>query len=189
MVANNIELERQALWERYVSGDDKAFMGLFESFTPLIARALQNFVPPAEADEAVHIVEMKLASARYRFDPQRGGRLSTYVYGICRHVGQDYRRRMLRRQRCLQQLASRLHLTERRDFPCPLEKEEQISRLYAGLVLLDRTARNILVWHYVDGKSHTEIASTLGMTERACRKRCSRAKAELKAYLEAESNA
>lgn len=165
------------LARRAVSGDRRAFTGLYRELHPLVARFVARRVDSrADAEELVAEVFRRVVEHLGDFDPARGS-VRTWVLRIARNAVIDhYRTRK-----------SPLALEAIADGLCelggPLDHllaDERAARLRTLLDGCPLETRRLLALRYGDGLRHAEIAELLGLNEAVVRKRISRALRELR---------
>jgi RNA polymerase sigma factor (sigma-70 family) len=111
---------------------------------------------------------------RYRGD----GGLAAWLVGIARHKVQDHYRRALRNVEFPEDTdtaLSELPLLEDRFFA-----QQRDDRIHATITELPEIYRFVLLWRYWEGKSATEIAWSIGRTEKAVERLLARARQQFR---------
>jgi len=179
--------QEQALVAKVAAGDRRAFTELVE---PLIPRLLATSLRMLGAhDEAEDVVQNALASAwiaRARLDPARPVLpfLTTITLNKCRDK--------LRRRKAAQFLGfGRASMPELASDPAPSPETETVDRqllqkTHAEIQRLPLRLREALILVSIDGRSQSEAADILGISEKAVESLVYRARKVLKEKISRE---
>ena len=172
MTADAIAVPRQAVTPQV---DVRAFI---EREAPGI---LAYFARRADRDDAADLLGETLVVVwrRVATIPSDEERARMWLYGVARKVLSQHRRSSVRRTALAERL--RLELSEQPATVDPTEHDE----VRAHIAALPEVDREIIELVYWEGFSLTEVASVLGMRQATVRSRHFRARAALKAALEA----
>lgn len=175
----------RAIAKRLLSGDERAFQELFDSFFPRLYRfALARL--DGDRDEAADIVQQTFCKAFDRLDSYRAeASLYGWMCQICRNTITDLGRRKqreLRQVKLLEEDTSIQGILETLAAPSSDEPEHQASRMevlrliQATLDCLPGHYGDVLEWKYVEGMSVKEIAGELGIGPKAAESLLTRAR-------------
>jgi RNA polymerase sigma-70 factor (ECF subfamily) len=133
----------------------RGFPELFREYAPFVVRVLRHLgVWPADLNDQSQEVFVAVFRALGGFDGRSSVR--TWIYGICRHVASNYRRRAyLRRERSVAEIPERV------DVPGPeaeLERRADLSDLERLLGLLDDDKREVFVLYELEELPMKEVA-------------------------------
>lgn len=179
--------QEQALVAKVVAGDRRAFTELVE---PLIPRLLATSLRMLGAhDEAEDVVQNALASAwiaRARLDPARPVLpfLTTITLNKCRDK--------LRRRKAAQFLGfGNASMPELASDPAPSPETETVDRqllqkTHAEIQRLPLRLREALILAAIEGRSQSEVADILGISEKAVESLVYRARKVLKEKISRE---
>ena len=179
--------QEQALVAKVVAGDRRAFTELVE---PLIPRLLATSLRMLGAhDEAEDVVQNALASAwiaRARLDPARPVLpfLTTITLNKCRDK--------LRRRKAAQFLGfGKASMPELASDPAPSPESETVDRqllqkTHAEIQRLPLRLREALILAAIEGRSQSEVADILGISEKAVESLVYRARKVLKEKISRE---
>lgn len=160
-----------ALLLRVRDGDDDAFGLLYERWAPNLLRVASRVMASrADAEDVVHDVFVALPHALQRFTPE--GRAGAWLIQ-CTTRASLMKLRGVRRRRETPMPATELVAAAAAD------DRARLIDLDRRLAALPVSLRTVLVLHRLEGLSHAEIASTLGITEGSSRVRLTRALAML----------
>ncbi|MBN1396504.1 MAG: RNA polymerase sigma factor [Bacteroidetes bacterium] len=143
---------------RAVTGDSEAFLGLYKQNLPRIYAVCLRIT--ADREEADEVTQQALVRTWEMLDTYRGeSPLSAWIHRIAVNVTLDY-------------LRSRHNLNKRIQFTDDLEiydnsdtsssREIQID-IEQAIATLPAQARAVIVLHYIEGYSHSEISGLLGI--------------------------
>lgn len=143
--------------------DRAAFVRLFRHFAPLMkAFALSGSTLSANnADELVQEVMLKVWQKAGAFNPQKAA-ASTWIYTIARNCRTDMFRRLQKFDTSLTAQDMSIELESEEAFAMLHQRRnrDKVRELLAGLPL-DQS--QILAKVYMEGKSHSEVASELDL--------------------------
>jgi RNA polymerase sigma factor (sigma-70 family) len=170
------------LVRRSLAGESVAFAELVEKHQRLVfGVALSN---TRDANEAEDVAQEAFVEAwrelRTLRDPKRVG---TWIAGIARNLAHRWRRRAARRQK-RESAAAEVDIETP---PTPLDvafERETAVLVRSGLSEIAEAYREALVLYYVHGRSVSEVAAGLGLSEDLVKQRLSRGRRALRASLE-----
>lgn len=146
--------------------DERAMESLVAVFLrPALAVARQILGHHALAEDAVQDTFMKVVRRAQHYDPAQP--FSNWFYTILRRVCIDLKRQHLRRQTAFQKYAAE---TDDVSAPPPAEQSEVLEWLQT----LPRGERDVLTLRIVHDLSFADIASAVGISEEAAKKRSQR---------------
>ena len=168
----------EALMERVVDGDDKAFEVLFGRYAdPLHGYLLRFSGSSSTADDLVQATFLSVVRSRNRF--RRGARVKPWLYAIATNAARDWRRR-----------GKGERLTAPEDLPeAPVRGEAEsvdpgLQRsVREALSQLPDGQREAILMHRFEGLTFGEIAEALGQKETAIRVRAHRGYERLRGLL------
>ncbi len=171
-----MQARRHARWLRRTSrGDVRAFRRLYaELYPPLERYVARRVSDDADRDDLVATCFERMLDRAERFDPDRGT-VRAWAFGIARNLVIDHHRGRGR----LAPLDP-LVLETRADDEAPdgplqaVLRDEALEQLRAVIAELDRDQRELLSLRFGEELRHAEIATVLGLSEAAVRKRLSR---------------
>jgi RNA polymerase sigma-70 factor (ECF subfamily) len=131
------------------------FPDIFSEYAPFVLRVMRHLgVAPADLPDQCQEVFVAVFEGLPGFEGR--SRLQTWLYGICRHVASNYRRRAyIRRERSVAEPPEQLALPE---------QEERVQRRQTGvelqglLELLDEEKREVFVLYELEELSMKQIA-------------------------------
>ena len=144
------------LEERLVAGDETALREIFDEYAPLVMGLCRKLVG-ADAEDVAQQVFVDAWRSRERFDASRGS-LGAWLTGISRFKSIDHLRSMSRRPSVPSATAGDL-----------VPDEAGIDRLVDRMVLekaleiLPTARREVVELGFLEGLSHPEIATKLGL--------------------------
>ncbi len=165
----------QALVDRFIArGDEEAFRLLFRRHTPrLYAMVLR--LSGGRTDEAEDIVQVTwLRAARHLGRFEWRSSLATWLTGIAINCAREARRRPSREWAPVETL-------ER--LPAPLISAGDRLDLERAIATLPDGYREVLVLHDVEGMTHEEIASALGIAAGTSKSQLFHARRTLRRWL------
>lgn len=165
----------EALMERYVDGDARAFDALFRQLERPIAASLRRWL---RTDDKVHdalqntLLKVHASRARYR----RGAPVLPWVLTIARNVALDHLRSKAAQERTLDEEAvARIPDEDSHEWLWREEDErEVIDAVRAAIQELPESSRRVIELHKLEGRSMAEVAEILGIKEGAARVRAHR---------------
>lgn len=164
------------LVRRAQSGDRQAFAELARRYGRAVyAVALAHLGRQADAEDLAQ--SALLAALEHLDDCRDPERFEAWLLTIARNRA----RRALVRRRLRDVLP--WAAAEPRD-PAPPAEPQTRARLLRALASLAPRAREVVLLHDLERRSHAEIASALGLSEEASRQHLSRARRALRAHLE-----
>jgi RNA polymerase sigma-70 factor (ECF subfamily) len=167
------------LARRAAAGDAPALRALYRALHDDVHRFVHRRVRErADAEDLVADVFVRLVDRLHTYDPARGS-VRTWVLVMARNAIVDH----VRRRRPM------VPVEEVQDVLCASGPDpddaiglaRDLLDLRRALAELPADARELLVLRYGDGLSHREIGGVLGLSEDACKQRCSRLIRELRA--------
>lgn len=182
MSARSPEPNDHELVRRSLAGEVRAFAQLVEKHQRLVfGVALSGARDVSQAEDVAQeaFVEAWRDLPRLR-DPSRVG---SWIAGIARNLARTWGRGATRRQR--REVAA---LEVRDAVPTPLDTaldRETRGLVRAALAEIPDAYREVLVLYYVHGRSVSEVASGLGISEDLVKQRMSRGRRALRASIEA----
>jgi len=174
----------KALAIRVSRGDEAAFEEFFSEYFPRLFRfALSR----TDGDEALaeEVVQRTLCNVMYKMDSYRGDApLFTWLCSICRNEISGYFRKSGREESFAQPVedSAEIHaamerISEGADDPLTERHRDEIARyVQATLEQLPDNYARALEWKYMQGRSVAEIASELGLGEKAAESVLTRAR-------------
>jgi RNA polymerase sigma-70 factor (ECF subfamily) len=163
-------------------GDREAFRELYRALYEPVSRYIRRRVSsPAEAEDLVGQVFLRLLESLDRIDPRKGS-VFTYTLSMARNALVDEARRrvgMVPEEAAAAVPDAGAGALER------LMGEENTKRIRQELALLPAETRELLMLRFGDGLRFAEIAQVMGLNEAAVRQRTSRAVRELRARWDA----
>lgn len=156
------------------SGSAEAFKALVTRYAPVVhAQARSILRDDHAADDVTQAVFIMLARKARRLKP--GIILSGWLHIATRYAAKTYRRSRNRREHHEQQAA-----TIRSEVTTVPPTIDTMDTVHTALSRLSASDRNALLLRHVDGLSTPDIATRLGLSEEATKKRLSRATARLR---------
>lgn len=175
----------KGLAKRLLSGDERAFNDLFDSYFPRLYRYALARVG-GNADEAREVVQQTFCKAFERLDSYRGeASLYGWMCRICRNAIIDAARRQQKEVRCLQLYdadATIQDLVEAMQAPATGEPEHQAAQsnltamIQSTLDHLPPHYGDVLEWKYIEQMSVKEIAEKLDIGAKAAESLLTRAR-------------
>ena len=157
-----------ACLERIAAGDGAAAGELFDRYAEGLYGFLERRIGPQDAEDLLHEVFVRALRGASSFRGDSSAR--TWLYGIARHVVLERYRQAARAPGLLSREPSApwsgpesiaLHVEEHRE-------------LITALQSLPDEQAIVLELHHIDGLTHDEISSRLGISALASRKRLER---------------
>ena len=193
---NNRERDDFSLYQRFLSGDERALSLLIDRYKQSLLRFLYGYVQDEDvAEELFSDVFLALYFKR-TFTPKTDSGLKPYLYKIARNKALNHLKKIKRRKEIsLENLMSKgehfqLSALSSADIKTLdpheiLEQKTQNGALRFALAGLKREYREVLLLRYYDDLSPKEIAQVLQQSEKQVYNRLQRGKAALKkAYLQ-----
>jgi RNA polymerase sigma-70 factor, ECF subfamily len=167
----------EELIARAVAGDELAMRALWAEHAPRVDAVVRRLVH--DADEAADIaqevwIQIFRALPRFRFDAQ----FSTWAHRIAVNRTLNALRRARRLMGMSEQLTEDTAMVEN-DVEQPFVRET----ITQALDRLPRGARTVFVLHDVEGYTHEEIATQLGITSGGSKSQLFKARARLRRLL------
>ena len=135
---------------------DANFVAVFHEYAPFVLRAMRHLgVSPGDINDQCQEVFVGVFQGLEGF----GGRssLKTWIYGICRHVASNYRRRAyVRRERPVSEPPEQTSLPSQHE---ELERRQEWPELERLLEHLDDEKREVFVLYELEELSMKEVAS------------------------------
>jgi RNA polymerase sigma-70 factor, ECF subfamily len=199
MDANGMDDNLAQLIRRAKEGEEEASEELFTIYYTPVYRYL--YLRLAHKDDAVDLTQDVFIRA-WRALPRyeiRGTPILAWLFTIARTTLYDHTRKKKRRPEvyleevslaqihALEDAHSRQY-TQKSESANEREHSEHESavrkRLTDALTILTEEQRDVILWHYIDGYAHADIAQFLGKKEGAVRTICSRARTRLHKHAE-----
>jgi len=165
--------------------DQIAFARLFEHFAPRIKRWLASRgLPALVAEELAQETLLAVWRKAALFDPDRAN-AATWIFSIARNQSIDYRRRD---HSALHDPETEIdpNLADPADAAETLSQAEDEARLLASLSALSAEQMKVLGLAYFHDRSHSQIASELGLPLGTVKSRLRLALEKLRAALESQ---
>jgi RNA polymerase sigma-70 factor (ECF subfamily) len=135
---------------------DASFPVLFHEYAPFVLRAMRHLgVGSADLNDQCQDVFVAVFQGLETF----GGRssLRTWIYGICRHIASNYRRRAyIRRERSVAEVPEQATAPNQYE---ALERQQGSLQLQALLNILDDDKREAFVLYELEELSMKEVAA------------------------------
>lgn len=165
------------------AGDAQAFGVIYTEFLNPIFRFIRAQVrDQVEAEDLTQDVFVKAFSRLDQF-VDKGYNFSAWLYQIARTTVLDwYKKKKMVIVDEPEEVFGKLESPHGNPLVLALNKEKKVE-VEKALVKLSHTDREVLVLHYMNGLSHTEIAAALGLNEEAVRQRKSRGLKSLRKLL------
>ncbi len=163
LLASALERNAQSLWRFFqyrVSGDSMLAEDLMQE---LCLQATRSNLPDGEPD-----------------------RIDAWLFGVARNVLRRHWRTITRRRNSLPEVRADLsaelgQMLDREPMPQDmLEKKETQEQLMLALTALPGGDQDLILQHYFDGRSQSEIAQQMGLSARAVEGRLYRARQALR---------
>lgn len=165
------------LVRRMSAGDRQAFGQLFQRYQRTVYRfAVQMTGRPDVAEDVAQDVFMALARTGHRYQAA-GGRLTTYLYGVARHlVLQRERQRRARAETDLEQLEAGDRPTPWVDPADGMLHAARLAAMRRAILRLPAHYRDIIVLCELNAVSYDDAAAIIGCPVGTVRSRLSRAR-------------
>ena len=158
--------------------DADAFDAIVSRYlTPAVAAARQILSDSALAEDAAQEAFLRVVRKRMQYQP--GKRFSSWFYTILRNICRDMLRKQTRQRTLVQEIAARQAVGSA---ATPSEPPDALDLLG----ILSPEARAVVTLRIAQGLSFRDVATALGISEEAAKKRAQRA---LKRLREASSRA
>lgn len=178
-----------ALMERYIDGDEKAFAQLHARLTPKVRGRLSKLVRnPSSVEDLLQLTFLRAHQARHRFAAEGSNRersVEAWYLAIARNVALDHLRHQYRRDRRHAALEAKgdvdgmgvaAVLPDPEEFGLQREVEVSTSlRVRAAIEELPAGQREVVRLHKLLGLSMAEVAERLNVRPGALRVRAHRA--------------
>jgi RNA polymerase sigma-70 factor, ECF subfamily len=169
----------ELLLERASSGDQAAFLLLYERHRSAIFRFAYRLLGAAElAEDVTHDCFLSLIRKPGNFDPQRAS-LRTYLYAAARNLAMKYFRSQ-GRETAIDDLSEPPSVPRRESPLRRLLEEELITKVREAVADLPPLQREALVLFEYEGLSLSEIAGVVGTDVGAVKSRLHRARERLR---------
>ncbi|MFO0723901.1 MAG: RNA polymerase sigma factor [Myxococcota bacterium] len=164
----------EALMERYVDGDARAFDALYQMLRGPVRSALLRWLRTEDrVEDAFQVTVTKLHHSRERY--RRGAPVLPWALTIARNVALDQLRQRRERDRPLEPGEVERIPDDRESPEAGADEEaELIEAVRAAVDELPRATREVVRLHKLEGKAMAEIAEMLGIKEGAVRVRAHR---------------
>lgn len=170
------DVEEQELLRRFQSGEEEAQDELLRRYGGMMEYIVRGVLPdPQQARDCLADLRSHLWEKALAYDGDKGA-LSTWLTAVCRNAAFDHRRAQLRRE--TQELSPR----HRDPAPGPEEQvlhQERTEQLRRALAQLKAGDRQLFYRKYYYLQSTAQIASELGLTQRAVEGRLYRVRKQL----------
>ena len=144
-------------------GDERALRGIYDREGPrLLGVALRIVRRRALAEDVLHDAFLSIWTRARSFDPARGAGRG-WIYSVVRHQALDVVRSGGREVQAGEDELAALDAASTQDegMADAFERRQDLGRLHDCLVGLDEAKRNSILYAYVDGCSHAEIAARM----------------------------
>jgi RNA polymerase sigma-70 factor (ECF subfamily) len=185
MIAPQLEEEDAQLMAALTSGNDPALNALMRRWSPRLSAYLHRCCPdPATAADLLQETFVRVYQKRRSYDPIRS--FSTWIYTIATNLVRNHVRWQKRHPITLLDHAS-LSLAsppaDQRDPAETLESQERAAAVRAAIQQLPEDLREPLVLSTYEHLPHAQIATILGLSEKAVEMRLYRARQTLRENL------
>ncbi len=182
MIAPHLEEEDAQFMVALASGNDPALNALMRRWSPRLSAYLHRCCPdPATAEDLLQETFVRVYQKRRSYDPARS--FSTWIYTIATNLVRNHVRWQKRHPVTLLDHAS-LSLAappaEQRDPAETLERQERATAVRAAIQRLPEDLREPLVLSTYEHLPHAQIATILGLSEKAVEMRLYRARQTLR---------
>jgi RNA polymerase sigma-70 factor (ECF subfamily) len=168
------------------SGDTGALAALIEKHARrihfIIYRIIEGFGEWEDVEELVQDVFTNVWYQIDKYDPSRGT-LAKWINMQAKYTALQFRRDCARKYRpleSLQEMQAILIDDPLTDHFAKMEKEQQLSTLRAALRELPEEKTQLIIWHYLEGKTYQEIANLLSCPEGTAKSKIHRALKQLR---------
>jgi RNA polymerase sigma-70 factor (ECF subfamily) len=159
----------ESLMAAYRAGDQAAFRELFRRWAPRLQRLLRRDVARAEdAHDLVQQTFLQLHRARHEFRPD--AKLRPWLYTIALNLKRQYYRRLGRRPEAPLAHDGAEEVANDRDADARLDD----AHVRAALAVLPEAQRDVILLHWFEGLSFSEVAEIVGATLSAVKVRAHR---------------
>lgn len=171
----------EALAHACAAGDPAAIGALFDRFQERVARYAERLVGRTDAEDVVQLTFLEVARGQATYDGR--ARVSTWLLAIATNVARHQRRSAGRRRRLGAALES---------VPPPtsghtqMEARAQLADAKRALAALSVKLREAFVLCELEGLGAREAGRILGASEAAVWKRVSKARAQIRAWVETD---
>jgi RNA polymerase sigma-70 factor (ECF subfamily) len=165
---------------RAAQQDRAAFAPLYNRYRHRVYAYLYTRLPNAEdaADLTQQVFVQALAALpRYRPD---GPPFAGWLFRIARNAAVDHQRRQRRGAMTLERVPEELHPRADQDLEAQVVQQEALAHLHTTLAVLDPATRDLLLHRFVGQLTVAEVATSIGISPAAARKRLQRALQTLK---------
>lgn len=160
-------MQDEKLMILYKTGDQDAFVKIYEKYAPMVYGFLRKKLPSSEVEDAYQNVWRHLHEKREHYTNQP---FAPWFFFMIRNLIIDQYRSMGRRSDYLKQMAR--------------DQENQNSNDHSDieslLAQLPQESRELVQKYYLDGFSYEELEKETGVSQTGLRKRLSRAIAQLR---------
>jgi RNA polymerase sigma-70 factor (ECF subfamily) len=180
------ELSDELLVERVTAGDVAAFAVIFDRYARPIYALAAHMLGPAEADEVVQEVFLRLWQRVHQFDPARGS-LRVWLMAVARHRTLDLLKQRSQEQRVLavdeiERLLAQLPAADL-DMVELVWSRQRSAAMHQALRDLPAEQRRAILLAYFGGFSQSELAALLGWPLGTVKKRVRLALQKLRRFL------
>ncbi len=160
-----IEFDYDAALAACARGDEQALRNIYDrDARQLLGVALRIVRRRQVAEDVLHDAFLAIWTRSGSFDPGRGAGRG-WIYSIVRHQALDVVRASGREvaadDEALESLGSEAAAADGGGLVDAFERRQDMGRLHDCLVGLDESKRNSILYAYVDGCSHAEIAARM----------------------------
>jgi RNA polymerase sigma-70 factor, ECF subfamily len=182
MIAPHLEEEDAQLMTALASGNDPALNAIMRRWSPRLSAYLHRCCPdPATAADLLQETFVRVYQRRHSYDPARS--FSTWIYTIATNLVRNHVRWQKRHPVTLLDHAA-LSLSappvEERDPAENLECQERAAAVRSAIQHLPEDLRDPLVLSTYEHLPHAQIATILGLSEKAVEMRLYRARQTLR---------
>ena len=176
----------------FKQGDDDAFERLMSKHYRSVLNFIARFIGrPAAAEDLTQEVFLRIYRNRSRYAPQ--ARFRTWMFTIARNLSLNEIRRSARSEDLIRRAepddgTNTTSNPQSGDVPGPeaeLLLQERREKLHQAIAALPENQRTAILLRRFEGFSYAEIASVLGVSQKAVKSLLSRAKVNLKQRLAA----
>ncbi len=162
----------EALMQRYVDGDARAFDALYELLAPAMRASLRRWLRTDDrVDDAFQQAVLKMHNARARY--RRGAPVMPWALTIARNVAMDRLRTKKREAPLDAEAAESIPAPEESGWS-EADENEVVAAVREAVETLPPSLREVVRLHKIEGKAMAEVAAELGIKEGAARVRAHR---------------
>jgi RNA polymerase sigma-70 factor (ECF subfamily) len=164
--------------------DREAFKALFEFFAPRIkALLIKRGSTPPEAEEIAQEAMLAVWRKAGQFDPSRTG-AAAWIFTIARNLKIDAVRNDIRSERTLKEIEREYSPETAESAEMELARRQDAQRADAALRFLPVEQSEVIRLSFIEGRTHAEIVSRLGIPLGTVKSRIRLAMSRLKDLLD-----